>query len=148
MSPGRRHELVGGLRAPIGTLVCEDLWHPHLARRLAAAGARLLVVTSAGPGRIGADPVPESQSAWEALTRSTALVDTLWVVYCNRTGWEEGSFYGGGSHVVRPGGEISQRADFLEEELLIADLDLEEVDRMRWRLPLLGEHRTDIEGPE
>lgn len=146
-SPGRHLELVSALSAPVGTLVCEDLWHPHLARRLATAGARLLVVTSAGPGRIGAEPVPESQSDWEALTRSTALIDTVWVVYCNRTGWEEGSFYGGGSHVVRPGGEISHRAAFLEEELLIADLDLEEADRLRRRLPLLDEHRTDIEGP-
>lgn len=148
MSPGRRLDLVPGQEPPVGALICEDLWHPHLARRLATAGARLLVVISAGPGRLGNGPRPGSQDAWESLTRSTALVDTLWVAYCNRTGWEEGSFYGGGSHLVRPDGEILCRAELLEEELLTADLDLAEADRVRWRLPLLDDHRTDIEGPE
>lgn len=130
----------------LGLLICEDLWHPHLARSLAVAGARVLVVTSAGPGRIGSGPAPASHTDWEALTRSTALVNTCWVVYCNRVGWEEGSFYPGGSHVVRPGGEVLARAPFLDENLLVADLDLREVDRLRWRLPLVQDVRHDIRG--
>lgn len=130
-----------------GMLICEDLWHPHLARRLAIAGGKMLAVTSAGPGRIGGGDVPESHEVWESLTRSTALVNTTWVFYCNRVGWEEGSFYTGGSHIVRPGGEIMQRAAFMEEELLVATIDLREVDRLRWRLPLLREQRSDIVGP-
>jgi predicted amidohydrolase len=148
MGPGSRLDLAGRPgEIAIGVLVCEDLWHPHLAHRLAMAGAQLLVVASASPGRVGAGPIPSSQLDWESLTRSAALVNTMWVVYCNRTGWEEGSFYTGGSHVVRPGGEISHRAAFLEEELLVATLDLDEVDRLRWRLPLLREERSDIAGP-
>jgi N-carbamoylputrescine amidase len=131
----------------LGVLICEDLWHPHLARRLAAAGGKILAVTSAGPGRIGGGEVPESHDVWESLTRSTALVNTSWLLYCNRVGWEEGSFYTGGSHIVRPGGKVLCRAAFMEEELLVATLDLREVDRLRWRLPLLREERTDIQGP-
>lgn len=148
MGAGRRLETLRVSGIPAGLLICEDLWHPDLARRLALAGARLLVVTSASPGQVGAGSEPSSQADWEALTRSTALVNTLWVIYCNRTGWEEGSFYTGGSHVVRPGGEICARAAFLDEELLVAELDLDEVDRLRWRLPLLRAHRSDIEGPQ
>jgi len=129
----------------LGMLICEDLWHPHLARGLAAGGAKLLTVASAGPGRVGAAAVPESQEVWESLTRSTALVNTCWVAYCNRVGWEEGSFYPGGSHIVRPGGEILARAPFLDENLLVAAIDLREVDRLRWRLPLVRDERRDIE---
>lgn len=147
MGAGQRLDLVEVGGVPAGVLICEDLWHPHLANRLALAGARLLIVASASPGRVGADPEPDSQADWESLTRSTALVNTMWVLYCNRTGWEEGSFYSGGSHLVRPGGEIYRRAAFLEEELLTADLEMDEVDRIRWRLPLLRERRSDILGP-
>jgi predicted amidohydrolase len=68
------------------------------------------------------------------------------VLYCGRVGWEEGSFYTGGSHVVRPGGEVMARAAYLDEELLVADLDLREVDRLRWRLPIVHAQRDDIEG--
>ncbi len=144
--PGRHLAVADGDLGYLGLLICEDLWHPHLARSLAVAGAKLLVVISASPGRIGGGPTPESQDAWESLTRSTALVNTCWVVYANRVGWEEGSFYTGGSHVVRPGGEVERRAAFLDEELLLAELDLREVDRLRWRLPLVHAVRRDIEG--
>lgn len=148
MGAGHRLELIQETGSPMGVLICEDLWHPHLAQRLALAGAQVLIVSSASPGRVGADPVPSSQTDWEALTRSTALVNTMWVLYCNRTGWEEGSFYSGGSHIVRPGGEMYRRAAFLQEELLVANLEIDEVDRLRWRLPLLREQRSDIRGPE
>jgi N-carbamoylputrescine amidase len=144
---GRRLGLadLGGSRA--GILICEDLWHTSLAGRLAVAGAKLLIIPSAGPGRIGAGDLPESQESWELVTRSTALLNTCWVVYCNRVGWEEGSFYTGGSHVVRPGGELAVRAPLLEEHLLVAEIDLREADRLRWKLPLIDDERTDLEGP-
>lgn len=144
---GRDLELVPIGERRLGVLICEDLWHPGLAQRLALGGMKMLAVISAGPGRIGAGPVAESQEAWEVLTRSTALVNTCWVLYCNRVGWEEGSFYGGASHIVRPGGEILERAPFLEEHLLVHRIDPREVDRLRWRLPLVSADRPDIEGP-
>ncbi len=145
--PGRRIDLARLAWGPAGVLICEDLWHPELARRLAAAGARLLIVTSAGPGRVGSGDAPATHESWEMLTRSTALLNTCWVLYCNRVGWEEGSFYTGGSHVVRPGGEVECRAPFLDEDLLVAEIDLHDADRLRWRLPLLEDERNDIEGP-
>lgn len=144
--PGQELALAERGDRQLGILICEDVWHPHLARSLAIAGTKLLVVISASPGRIGADPVPDSHSDWESLTRSTALVNTCWVLYCNRVGWEEGSFYPGGSHIVRPGGEVLARAPFLEPHLLVAEIDPREVDRLRWRLPLVHAVRRDIRG--
>lgn len=145
--PGRRLELATLPWGKTGLLICEDLWHPELAHRLAVAGARLLIVPSAGPGRIGAGELPANHESWEMLTRSTALLNTCWVVYCNRVGWEEGSFYPGASHVVRPGGELVDRAPVLEEHLLVTEIDLRDSDRLRHRLPLLADERRDIEGP-
>jgi predicted amidohydrolase len=145
---GKRLDLAPLPWGKTGVLICEDLWHPELARRLAVAGAKLLLVTSAGPGRIGPGPDPLSHESWEMLTRATALLDTCWVVYCNRVGWEEGSFYPGGSHIVSPGGEVFARAPFLEEHLLVAKIDLRDAERLRWRFPLLEDERTDIEGPD
>ena len=145
---GQRLDLAPIAGEQLGLLVCEDLWHPQLAQRLAAGGGKVLGVLSAGPGKVGSGEVLESQETWECLTRSTAVVNTSWLLYCNRVGWEEGTFYAGGSHIVRPGGQILCRAASLEEDLLIATLDLREVDRLRWRLPLLRSERSDIEGPE
>lgn len=146
-APGRQLRRTPIDGSSLGLLICEDLWHPDLARRLSVAGTKILAVLSAGPGRVGPGPVPESQETWECLTRSTALVNTAWVIYCNRVGWEEGSFYGGGSHIVHPNGRITGRAEGFDEQLLIGRIDLQEVDRVRWKLPLLQAHRRDIEEP-
>jgi predicted amidohydrolase len=144
---GRRLELARLFGNPFGVLICEDFWHSDPGEKLARAGAKLLCVMSASPGRLGADPMPPSQEAWESLTRASALLNTTWVLYCGRVGWEEGTFYTGGSHIVRPGGELLARAPYLDEDLLVADVDLREVDRLRWRLPILAAERSDIEGP-
>ena len=145
--PGQRLDLAPIAGEKLGLLICEDLWHPRLAQRLAAGGGKVLGILSAGPGRVGTGETMESQEIWQCLTRSTAVVNTSWVLYCNRVGWEEGSFYVGDSHIVRPGGQLLCRAATLEEDLLVATLDLREVDRLRWRLPLLRSERSDIEGP-
>ena len=147
MVAGKRLEPASLPWGKVGVLICEDLWHPELARRLAVTGVKLLIVMSAAPGRVGAGPLPESHETWETLTRSTAVLNTCWVAYCGRVGWEEGSFYPGCSHIVRPGGEIAERAPILEEHLLVAEIDLRDADRLRWRLPLLDDERFDIEGP-
>jgi len=132
---------------PFGILICEDFWHSDPAEKLARHGAKLIGVISASPGRIGPDPMPPSHEAWESLTRASALLNTAWIVYCGRVGWEEGTFYTGGSHIVRPGGEVLARAPFLDEHLLVAEIDVLEVDRLRWKLPLLRAERVDVEGP-
>jgi predicted amidohydrolase len=148
LGSGRRLELASFPAGKAGVLICEDLWHTELARKLALGGASLLIVPSAGPGRIGAGETPVSADSWELLTRSTALINTCWVVYCNRVGWEEGSFYHGSSHIVRPGGEVAERAPVLGERLLTLEIDLRDADRLRWKLPLLADERDDVVGPE
>ena len=45
---------------------------------------------------------------------------------------------------MRPGGEVVARAPVLDEHLLVVDLDLREVDRLRCRLPLLRDERPEI----
>lgn len=145
-SEGHRLELAHLWGNPFGLLVCEDFWHSDPAERMARHGAKLIGVISASPGRIGPDPMPPSQEAWESLTRASALLNTSWILYSGRVGWEEGTFYTGGSHIVRPGGEVLARAPYLTEHLLAAEIDLREVDRLRWRLPILSDERRDIEG--
>lgn len=147
-SEGRQLRMARLFGNPFGILICEDFWHSDPAEKLARHGAKLIGVISASPGRIGPDAMPPSQEAWESLTRASALLNTAWILYSGRVGWEEGTFYTGGSHIVRPGGELLARAPYLEEHLLTAEIDLREVDRLRWRLPILADERSDIEWVE
>jgi len=60
---GERLDLTPLHDRALGLLICEDLWHPHIARRLALAGGKLLAVLSAGPGRVGDRFSPRSTPA-------------------------------------------------------------------------------------
>jgi len=61
--PGDRLEPAPMADRQFGLLVCEDIWHPGLARSLAVGGMKILLVISAGPGRIGSGEQPASQDS-------------------------------------------------------------------------------------
>ena len=127
---GRGHRLEPvrlprGWRA--GVLICEDFWHPGLAYVLAAAGADVLLVLAAGPGRGVWDGGEHgdfaSADAWERIARATAQLYGIYLALANRCGVEGGVTFAGGSLVVGPSGEVLARAGSARPETLHATLD-------------------------
>ncbi|HUH12327.1 MAG TPA: nitrilase-related carbon-nitrogen hydrolase, partial [Longimicrobiales bacterium] len=128
-----RLALPGGWRA--GCLVCEDLWHPALPYIHAAAGAELLLIQAAAPGR-GVWAGPEeggrfaSWDAWVRIARTTAQLLGIYVALCNRVGVEGPITFAGGSLVVAPDGEVVAAAGAGPETLRV-ELRADEVARAR-----------------
>jgi len=123
----RVYDAGGGWR--VGLIVCEDLWHPALTYLLAADGAHVILVQSAGAGRgswAGGETGGRFASwpAWEHLARAAAVAYGVYVVVANRVGTEGPCVFAGGSMVVGPGGDLLAKADDLAEGRLTADLSL------------------------
>jgi len=66
------------------------------------------------------------------------------VVHCNRTGFEDGLNFWGGSSIADPDGEFMLRGPYFEEALLVHTIDLNQLHRTRSRLPLLRDERTGL----
>ena len=140
-----------GFRAPatpagrVGTLICWDQWFPEAARATALAGAEILVY----PTAIGGIPKDSAQdhrdqaSAWEAMQRSHAIANGVFVVAVNRVGTEHGVKFWGGSFVCDPLGVVIARAGRDDDEVLLADCDLARVEYARQHWPFLRDRRTD-----
>jgi predicted amidohydrolase len=129
----------------IGVLICEDAWHLSASYLLAQAGADLLCVISAGPVRgmrRGRDLA--SRSAWRDLCRATAQFLTVYVVYANRVGHEEGWTYSGGSFAVDPAGEVIAEAGAEREEMLLVDVLPDRLREARTFTPLLRDERPHL----
>jgi predicted amidohydrolase len=137
--PGDRLRAFDTRLGRFAILVCNDAWQPFLPFLAACDGAEVLLVPACS-----SDVVPEAEEVWRALTRLTARLHQCYVVFVNRVGVEPGFRFWGGSHVVSPTGEVIAEAPRLEEALLVAELDLEEVARRRRELPLLGSPRLDF----
>jgi predicted amidohydrolase len=59
-------------------------------------------------------------------------------------GYEDGACFWGGSEAVAPSGESLAKARYLEEELLLADLDPGSLRRARVANPLLRDERLEL----
>jgi predicted amidohydrolase len=68
----------------------------------------------------------------------------LYVIYANRVGYEDGACFWGGSEIVAPSGEPLAKARYLEEELVVADLEPGALRRARVANPLLRDERLEL----
>jgi N-carbamoylputrescine amidase len=135
----------------IGTLVCWDQWYPESARLTALQGAEILVY----PTAIGWHPEEKAQvgerqhAAWETIQRGHAIANGCFVIAVNRTGFEPdpagsgGIEFWGQSFVAAPDGRLILKGPSDREALLLADIDLSEVERQRQGWPFLRDRRID-----
>ena len=128
-----------------GMLICEDFWHASPPYILWQDGADMLLLSSASPGRgLNGDPKLES-SAWvEHTNRAYASLFTIFVAHVNRTGFEDGLNFWGGSTVFDPNGNLVTQAPYYEEALTKTEIDLNQLHRTRARLPLLRDERPEL----
>jgi len=128
-----------------GMLICEDFWHASPPYLLWLDGADVLLFASASPGRgLNGEPKLES-SAWvEHTNRAYAGLFTTFVAHSNRSGFEDGLNFWGGSTIFDPNGKLVVQAPYFEESLTTAEIDLNQLHRTRARLPLLRDERPDL----
>jgi len=143
--PGDRFETYRWAGGTTGVAICEDLWHVSTPYLYAAAGATIVLAPSASPGRGVAEggDLGTAESC-RLMDRFYASYLTVYVVYVNRVGHEDGIAFWGGSEIVAPDGTVAARAPEFDEELLIGEIDPELVARERARNPLLRDEREDI----
>jgi predicted amidohydrolase len=106
----------------------------------------ILISPSASPGRGGLEEgrTFANAKAWETINRAYAQLFTCYVLYANRVGYEDGACFWGGSEVIAPSGEPIAKAEYLSEQILIAEIDSAEVRRARMVNPLLRDERLDV----
>ncbi|HEV2010042.1 MAG TPA: nitrilase-related carbon-nitrogen hydrolase [Candidatus Limnocylindria bacterium] len=128
-----------------GMAICEDLWHLSVPYLYAVGGASVIFSPSASPGRGVAEGGDLGTAAsCRMMDQFYAQYLTVYLVFANRVGHEDGIAFWGGSEVVAPDGTVVVRAKEFEEELLLAEIDPALVTRERARNPLLRDERPDL----
>lgn len=129
--PGSRVRAMETRCGRIGILICEDLWHLSLPLLLALDGAQVIVAVAASPTRFTHQAGFSSDRSNAENNHAIARLLSLFLVYVNRTGFEDGVHFCGGSEVVSPFGESLLKAPRMSEELLFSPLDFQLVRRAR-----------------
>ena len=126
--------------SPVGVNICEDIWYatgPAVVQR--AAGAELIVNINGSPFHAG------KRAFREKMLATRASDNGLFVAYVNLVGGQDELVFDGASIIFGPDGEVVARAVQFEEQILIADLEVEAVFRSRLRDPRTRKERaTDL----
>jgi len=138
-----------GVRAPVyklggvifGVNICEDIWYPgDPTRRQALLGdAQIIINISSSPyyaSKIGSR---------ERMLMTRAKDNSVNVVFCNMVGGQDELVFDGNSVVIGETGSIIARAKSFEEDLLIADINVNRVFRSRIHDPRRRKERHTLE---
>lgn len=119
----------------MGLSICYDLRFPYLYRDLAHRGAKILTIPAAFT-------VPTGRAHWEPLLRARAIENGAFVFAPAQCGEHHGGrkTYGH-SMIIGPWGDILAEMNGEETGVLMADIDLAEVDKARAAIPSLKHDR-------
>jgi NAD+ synthase (glutamine-hydrolysing) len=114
----------------IGITICEDMWYETGPATVQAyAGARLLVNISASPYHAG------KGLSRERMLATRAADNVAIVAYNNLVGGQDELVFDGNSVIFNEKGEPIARGRQFEEDLVVADLDMESVFRSQLHDP-------------
>ncbi len=126
----------------LGLPTCWDEWFPEVARAYSLAGAEMLIY----PTAIGSEPDhPDFDTAplWQKVIIANGINSGTFMVVPNRWGNEGALNFYGTSFISDPYGRVLVQASRNEDEVLVADLDLDQ--RRDWLdlFPFLATRRPD-----
>jgi N-carbamoylputrescine amidase len=127
----------------VGVYICYDRHFPEGWRELGLGGAQIVFNPSATkPGL--------SNRLWELEQPAAAAANQYFIAACNRIGQEVGEFgadaphFYGSSYFVDPRGNyVGEVASTDKEEIVVRDLDLEEITRVRNDWQFYRDRRPD-----
>lgn len=121
----------------IGVAICYDIRFPELFRIMALKGAELIII----PGAFNMTTGP---AHWDLLIRGRAVDNQVFIAAASSARNEELSYVAyGHSMITGPWGDVLVRAD-KNEEIIYADINLDNLKKVRRELPLLKHRREDI----
>lgn len=127
----------------IGVQICNDRLYPEGSRVLALNGAEVIFMPIAYS--VYNDPAHRN-SIWELAIRSRAFENGVYVVAANKVGVEGVRTHLGRSMIVDPTGLQMAEASNKEEQLLVAEIDLDKVRASRKKFPWWRDRRPDLYG--
>lgn len=131
-----------GVEAKFGLPTCWDEWFPEVARNYSLRGAEVL----AYPTAIGSEPDHvdfDTEPLWRQVIIGNGIANGTFMVVPNRYGNEGTITFYGSSFISDPYGRVLARAEREGDEVLVADLDLDQ--RRDWLdlFPFLATRRPD-----
>ncbi len=120
--------------AKLGISICYDIRFPEIARKMTIEGAEIIIVPAQFPR--------PREHHWNALLRSRAIENQVFLIGVNRVGGKNPEYFGH-STAIDPYGNILDELDD-REGILVCEMDLGRISEVRRAMPVLLERRPDV----
>lgn len=127
----------------VGVGICWDQWFPESARAMAVMGADVLLY----PTAIGSEPhdgALDTAMRWRRAMQGHAVSNVIPIGAANRVGDEEGQVFYGTSFICDHTGEVKAELDRDESGVLVAEFDLDFLDRHRAAWGFFRDRRVEL----
>lgn len=118
----------------ISAFVCYDLRFPEIFQVVSKKAKLIIVIANWPQKRI---------EAWTTLLKARAIENQCYIAGVNRVGSGDGIEYSGDSMIISPKGEILASSN-KKEELIICDIDMSQVEKVRRRFPFKRDRREEL----
>ncbi|MCR2823750.1 carbon-nitrogen family hydrolase [Lederbergia panacisoli] len=115
-----------------GSFICYDIRFPEWLRKSVVNGAKALFVVAEWP-------TPRLDH-WRILLQARAIENQCYIIACNRVGSDANNEFAGHSMIIDPWGTIIAEGSS-KEELLLSEINLQEIDEIRSRIPVFDDRR-------
>lgn len=119
----------------VGMAICYDIRFPEVFRKMSLLGANMIFLPTAFP----ASRIDQLITTLKAR----AIENQIFMVSANNTGEIADIKFGGHSMIVGPDGDVRAVAG-ISEEMIIADIDIKDVDLSRKKRPIFSERRPEL----
>lgn len=133
--PGKEDGSFTLMDTEMAGMICYDIRFPEWFRKHAIGGAKVVFVVAQWPA--------ERITHWKTLLLARAIENQCFVIACNRAGSDPNNEFGGNSLIISPWGEIIAEGT-REEELIVSDIDLNEVEEVRKKIPIFQDRRPEF----
>jgi N-carbamoylputrescine amidase len=123
----------------IGVELCWDIFFPECARIMALNGASIIFAPTASA-------FDHARLKWERAISAAAHANGLFIFRVNRVGSEEKQDFYGNSFCMRPDGEFLSTPAGSSEGVVLAEMDLSEIESLRNIWDFLKTRRPDAYG--
>lgn len=137
LNSGKDITIIDTIYGKIGIVICYDIRFPEITRIMALKGVKIVFVPAAFNTVTG-------PSHWDILFKSRALDNQIYMVGAAPARNNKSTYISyGNSLVANPWGQIIDKLDE-KENILISEIDLNYLDKIRMELPLLLHRREEL----
>jgi len=131
-SPGSNPTPIKFNSRRLGVMICEDMWNPKIAKRLAQKKADILISINGSPFELG------KMSERLRLARARATENNLPLIYLNQVGGQDELVFDGNSFLISSNGSKDLHMPSWQESLMYGSWD---DSRKQWSIPFKNNNR-------